>query len=109
MKIRAILFTLALVSTPAFSTYSANLAGEVSGVYTYTEGDYIFFTLKNQPSSHPGCNPAYFSIDGSVPVDRRKIMLARLMAAYATHETVNIGYDKDGTCSEGVIRVYRVG
>ena len=37
-------------------------------------------------------------------------MYARLAQAYATGESVNIGYDNAGNCGgSGYIRVYRVG
>jgi hypothetical protein len=99
----------ALISVPSDAAYNANMAGVVIGVYTYADIDSIYIVLSNQPTTHPACLPNYFVIEGTVPADRRKAMLARLMTAYATKENVNIGYDAGGACAEGYIRVHRVG
>lgn len=94
---------------PAFAVYNANITGEVGGVYAYTDGDYIFFFLKNQSISHPSCGTSYFVIDSDTPVERRKVLYARLLLAYSTHEQVTIGYDSVGSCAQGQLRVYRIG
>lgn len=101
-----------LINTFALNTqadYNANMSGELAHVAVYTDGDYIYLTLKNQPKSHLGCDPSYFVIPESVPADRRKMLLSRLLSAYAMKETVNIGYDNKGDCVHGYIRVHRVG
>jgi hypothetical protein len=99
----------AVVPPPASAVYNANLSGVLAFVSIYADGDYIYLALNNQPTSHPGCNPAYFVIDGAVPLERRQMMLARLLTSYATKEVVNIGYDNVGDCVHGYIRVHRVG
>jgi len=75
---------------------------------TYTSG-LILFHLKNQPSSHPGCIKNYFAIATDVSDVAANRMLSRLLTAHTTKVPVNIGYDKDGGCGNGYIRVYRVG
>lgn len=101
---------LGMVSIPsAYATYNANTMGVVVDVVAYTEGDYIFFRLADQPTSHPQCNPAFFVIPDSVPESRRQMLFARLLAAEASGEPQNIGYDATGECANGYIRVHRVG
>jgi hypothetical protein len=100
---------IAVVGNSANAAYDANMSGELEGFYVYSESDYIYFRLKNQPSSHVGCNPTYFVILETVSADRRKAMFARLSLAYAMQEPVNIGYAANGDCAHGYIQVYRVG
>jgi hypothetical protein len=104
-----VLFWAAFCVTPAHAVYDANMSGYLEGFYVYSDGDYIYFRLKNQPTSHNGCNPSYFVIPSAVPLERRKAMLARLSLAYAMQESVNIGYAANGDCGHGYINVYRVG
>lgn len=94
---------------PASAAYDSNTSGQIEGFYVYSDSDHIYFRLKNQPTSHSGCNPAFFVISETVPVDRRKSMLARLSLAYALGEFINIGFSGTGDCAGGYIRVYRVG
>lgn len=99
-----------LLSTHAFAIYNANLSGVITHVTTYADTDSIYIVLNNQPTSHTGsCNPVSFVIDSSVPLERRKMMLARALAAHATGETINIGFDSTGNCADGYIRAHRVG
>ncbi len=98
-----------LIPVSASAAYNSNIRGVLQGVYVYSDGDYIYFRFEQQPTSHPGCNPYYFVIHGSVPENRRNTMLSRLLTAYAMKENVNIGYDAQGDCSNGYIRVHRVG
>jgi hypothetical protein len=93
----------------ANAAYDANVAGELDGFYVYSDVDSIYLRLKNQPTSHNGCNPSYFVIPSTVPADRRKAMLARLSLAYALGETLNIGFAANNDCADGYIRAYRVG
>ena len=109
MKKIILAFLLSLVATASMAAYNANIEGELEGFAVYAEDDYIYFRLKNQPASHPTCNPAYFVIPATVPADRRKAMLARLSLAYALKETVNIGYDSTGGCATGYIYAWRIG
>jgi hypothetical protein len=102
-------FVLIGVTNLSYAEYNANMTGVVKDVLTYTDEDKIFFRLENQPSSHPQCNPDFFSIDASIPADRRQAVLSRLLTALATGEPINIGFDKDGQCSHNRIRTHRVG
>ncbi len=96
-------------SSAAFASYNSNIKGELEGVYVYTDGDYIYFRFKNQPTTHASCDPTYFVISEDIPLERRQMLLSRLLMAYASKEQVNIGYDKSGNCVHGHIRVHRVG
>ncbi|QUJ68610.1 hypothetical protein KDD30_05720 [Photobacterium sp. GJ3] len=106
-----VLFLAAVACSPShvYAEYNANIRGVVTEVLTYTESNIILFRLNNQPASHPTCKPGYFSVDASVPSETRHQVLSRLLTAYATGKLVNIGYDKDGTCSGTWIRTHRVG
>src|SRR5215510_9326163 len=94
------LAAMILVSNPALAVYDANMSGVLHGVLTYADTDSIYIRLTNQPTSHPACNAAYFVIDGSVTSERRKMMLARLLTANASGESINIGYDDVGNCAD---------
>jgi hypothetical protein len=112
--VRAVLVAVAsslwlVLSPPASAAYNANMSGVLTFVGAYADGDYIYLALSNQPTSHPGCNPTYFVIDDTVPLERRQMMLARLLTSYAMKEPVNIGYDNVGDCAKGYIRVHRAG
>lgn len=107
MKI--VMLLLSLFSMPLLAAYNANMQGEIQGVYVYTDADYIYIKLKNQPTSHPSCQPSFFVIPASVPYERRQMLLSRLLTAYASKETVNIGYDATGNCANSYIQVHRVG
>lgn len=98
-----------VVSMPSLSAYDSNMQGKIAAVLTYADGDYILFSMENQPGSHPGCLADYFSIDAAIPAQRRQQIFSRLLLAYAKGEVVNIGYDGQGDCSNGRIRVHRVG
>ena len=110
-KIRALIITmLALVSfSPAHAVYDDNMSGVVTFVLTYADDGRIFLQLDNQPATHPTCNPDFFSIDAAVPDAIRSQLLSRLLVAYANGESVNIGFDSQGNCSHGRIRVHRIG
>ena len=109
MRATIALILLVLVSVPAIAAYNANMEGKLTLVAVYADGDYIYLRLDNQPTSHPQCNPSYFVIHETVPLDRRQMMLSRLMMAYAAGETVNLGYDGTGDCAHGYMRVHRAG
>jgi len=113
MKLRIItLMILAAVATlttaPANAVYNANMAGVLTDLYIYADSDSVYFRLSNQPTTHPGCSPAYFVLTG-VPEARLNRLVARLMEAKATEEVLNIGYDSSGDCAEGYIRAHRIG
>lgn len=98
----------ALVPTAAFATYNANGGFSITGVLTYTETDSIYIMV-SAPPAHSGCSNAFFVIPSTTTPDRRKILVARLLLAKATNETVNLGYDGTGDCADGYIRVHRIG
>lgn len=98
-----------LGSAPLLAAYNANMVGVVTGYWSYMDTDDVYFTLSNQPSAHPACNPSFFVIPSSVPADRRKMAFARLAQAYVAGEPINIGFDATGECAIGYIRVHRVG
>jgi hypothetical protein len=101
---------IGLGSNDARGEYNANMSGVVDMVITYTDADRIYFHLTNQPSTHPSCLPGLFVISGSVSEARRKNLLARLLVAKASGESISIGYDNAGDCGDGgYIRVHRVG
>lgn len=91
------------------AAYDANMKGVITDLMVYTYEDTIIIKLNNQPTSHPACNPSHFAIDATVPLDRRQAILSRLLTAYASKENVNIGYDSQGNCAGGFIRMYRAG
>lgn len=96
-----------LIPAGAQAVYNANGGFVVTGVATYVETDSLYITVSSPPT-HNACNSSFFVISGTTP-DRRKALLARLLLAKATGETVNFGYDATGDCAEGYIRVHRVG
>lgn len=98
-----------LSSFNAWSHYNANMKGVVKTLAVYADADYIYLQLENQPTEHPTCNPAYFVIQSTVPENRRQMLLSRLSMAYASKEEVNIGYDAQGDCADGFIRLHRAG
>lgn len=108
-KFYIILLILGFYSSPSSAKYNDNLQGTLTGVYVYTDGDYIYFTLNNQPTSHPKCKSNYFVIPSTVPQNRREMLLSRLLTAYSMKERVNIGYDNSVECANGYIKVHRVG
>jgi hypothetical protein len=105
----AVFIIFVFCSSLSWAGYDANMKGVVKHVAIYTEGDYIYFSLENQPSSHPGCRANHFVISGSIPSERRQMLLSRLLAAYVAKENINIGYDSQGNCTHGYITVHRVG
>jgi len=96
-------------SFTASANYNANMQGVLQDVMIYTDNDHIYFRLENQPTTHPVCQSSYFVIENSIPMDRRQMLLSRLMTAYVTKERVNIGYDASVECAHGHIKVHRVG
>jgi hypothetical protein len=108
-RVHSFLAAAIFASSSAHAVYNANMYGVVTDVLIYTDADYIYFQLSNQPTSHPSCLPGYFVISSAVPADRRKQLLARLLLAKASGETIAIGYDNSGDCTDGYIHVHRVG
>lgn len=100
---------IGLAALPSHAAYNANMYGTIQAVLTYPGSPTILFRLNNQPTTHPACNPLYFSLGDEIDADSKTRAYARLMLAYAMGENVNIGYDNAGTCAGGWIRAYRVG
>jgi len=98
-----------VLSVPTGAVYNANMSGKINKIAVYTAADYIYIQLENQPTSHPSCNPAWFVVEASTSIARIDRLYSRAMAAKATGETLNIGYDSQGDCAHGYIRVHRVG
>jgi len=96
------------VMIPAsYATYDANVIGVVTELLTYPGANQpILFHISAQPTSHPACQPYFFALPADVDV---KAIYARLLLARATGESVNIGYDSQGSCVSGWIRAWRVG
>jgi hypothetical protein len=101
-------FSIAIFGASSEAGYDANMTGVVTEVLTYPNGE-ILFRLANQPSSHPSCMTDYFAIDNTANAAGVSRMYARLLSAHALGEAVNIGYDSQGDCTSGRIRVWRVG
>lgn len=89
------------------AAYNSNISGVITAVTTYTDVDDIYFTMSTQPSTHASCNPSYFVISSDVPLERRKQLLATLLAAKASGDSILVGYDGVGSCAYGYIRVHR--
>ena len=106
---KIVVITSLLFCSQVLADYNANIISKVTEVITYTHSTQIYFRLDNQPYSHPICKTDYFAIDASTPDNIRQQVLARLLTAYANGSPVNIGFDKEGDCSHGRIKVYRVG
>ena len=100
---------IACAVVPVHAAYNANITGVVTWVSSYTDADYIYFHLENQPTAHSQCNPAYFVIDANVPENRRNQAFAQLLAARYSGEPIAVGYDAQGDCAQGYIRVHRIG
>ncbi len=103
-------FTLFVFSNSVFAGYNANFKGKVTHVLTYTYSTQILVKVEGQPSTYPECSSLdYLIIDPATSDQIREIVLSRLLVAYTTGEEVNIGYDKDSSCVNGRIKIFRVG
>jgi hypothetical protein len=99
----------ALVPATSFATLNATGEFVVTGVITSTDSDEILVTV-SAPPTHPTCNAKFFALSASLPADRRKAILARLLTAKLSGESITLGYDATGECTEGgYIRLHRVG
>ena len=104
----AALLALAL-PTAADATYNANIYGVITRVRVYDVG-LVLITLQNQPTSTGGgCSASYFAIDPALDPDIKAMMLSRALVARASVEVINIGYDNQGSCAAGYIRVHAIG
>ncbi|WP_096087864.1 hypothetical protein [Agaribacterium haliotis] len=110
MKRKFLLLMMVLVPAAVHADYDANFRGKILDVITYPYNDTILIRVENQPKSHPICgNFDYLALDAGVEEHRRQYVFARMLAAYAAGEVVNIGYDSKDLCSGDRIRIYRVG
>lgn len=99
-----------VISCTVRADYEKNFDGKITQVLTYTHVDEILIRVEGQPTNHPVCTLFdYMVIDKSVSVERRQVVLSRILLAYASGEIVNIGYDSKDECIEGRIKVYRIG
>ncbi len=108
MKNIVIITILYVMSFQVFAGYDSNLSGVVTKVLTYASGR-IYIVLENQPSSHPACEHKFFAIDNTLSSDIRSQMLSRALVAFASKQVLNIGYDGEGDCANGKIRIHRLG
>jgi hypothetical protein len=99
---------VAMGSSAAIAGYNTNMTGTPTAVSTYANG-LVLFILSNQPSTHPQCNPAAFAVDPTLDPHILNRMYARLLAAEAAGQPVNIGFDNTGDCVSGFIHVHEVG
>jgi hypothetical protein len=88
--------SLLLFAMPA---QAAQISGKVTSIQTYPSGDIVMFTLANQPTSHPLCNPGYFDFPAGTaqrPFDR---IVSQLLAAVQAGKNIQVSYSET-TCSE---------
>ncbi|AUI85898.1 hypothetical protein BS333_05620 [Vibrio azureus] len=109
MKYKLLLLLLAL---PFFASagYDKNFQGKVTAVLTYPGSTSILIKVEGMPNSHPKCTMFdYIAIDPAISSESRQLVMSRLLLAYSTKETVNIGYDSSTSCVGSRIKVHRVG
>lgn len=100
----------ALISNYVYAGYNANFSGKVTAVLTYPGSTQVLIRVEGQPKTHPQCtNFDYLTIPADISNDSRQLVMSRLLLAFASGQAVNIGYDKEGGCVSGRIRVHRVG
>ncbi|WP_104398452.1 hypothetical protein [Vibrio penaeicida] len=114
MKKYIILLVLLMVSTSSYARYTANFRGVITDVLTYPGSTLVLIKVTNMPKSHPKCTLLDFmAIDPAISSESRQLVMSRILTAYSTKETVNIGYDKEShsdSCTGGDrMRVHRVG
>ena len=108
-KIITMLFFILFCSSVS-AGYNANVVGKVTAVVTYTHTSQILINVEGQPTTHPECRQLdYMVVDPATSDHIRQIVLSRLLAAHASGEKVSIGYDKDSSCANDRIKIYRVG
>jgi len=102
--------TISCAALDAHAEYNANINGSVLDIIVYADSDRVYFSLYNQPPSHPVCNPGLFVISESLSAERRRVILDRLFQAKRLGEVITVGYDAVGNCAEGgFLRVHRIG
>ena len=107
---KGLVVLMAFLATCVSAGYDANFTGRVTHVLTYPGSTLILIKVSGQPTSHPTCTSLDFlAIDPGISNESRQLVMSRLLMAYASGETVNIGYDKTADCVGSRIRVHRVG
>jgi hypothetical protein len=114
MKQYLLVVLIALFAPASYAKYTANFQGVITHVLTYPGSTLILIRVSNMPTSHPKCtNLDYMAIDPAISSESRQLVMSRILTAYSTKETVNIGYDKDSnsdSCVSGDrLRIHRVG
>jgi hypothetical protein len=114
MKQYLFIVLIVFLSPLSHARYTANFQGVISQVLTYPGSTLILIRVSNMPTSHPKCTRFdYMAIDPAISSESRQLVMSRILTAYSTKETVNIGYDKDSnsdSCVSGErLRVHRVG
>lgn len=97
-----------LIAATASAAYNANIAGVPTRIITGENG-LVLFALDTQPTSHPSCTATFFVIDNSLSDAKINRMYARLLAAQAAGEPINIGYDSSGSCLYNYMHAYQIG
>lgn len=107
---KKLLLILVIFSSSVYPNYDANFTGKVTHVLTYPYSKLILLKVEGQPTSHPICSSFdYLAIDTDVEPESRQMVLSRLLVAYTSGETINIGYDSKDECAGNRIKIYRVG
>lgn len=92
----------------AANQYNSNTTHVVSEVLNYYADRTILFRSQNMPNI-PNCSGQYFVIPAEGDDVARAQLYSRLLTAYASKESVNIGYDGVNCGPSGYIMVYRIG
>lgn len=92
-----------LTSVPAYAGWTSNVTGTVDQIVQYPpdvwSGQTVFFHISNMPTTGCALND-YFEISAATITDPvvLKNMLATILTAKATGQTVEIGYDSGASC-----------
>lgn len=107
----AALFAMVLGgSNDADAVYDSNISGKIVHLITYDNSNLILIQLENQSTlSGHNCSYVFFAIDPTTTEGRLDRMYSRAMLAFGSGTPINIGYDGNGNCANGYIRVHRVG
>lgn len=98
------------LSSQSIAGYNDNFNGKVTEILTYTYSSQILVRFDKQPSSHPSCTKLdYLIIPPETPDNIKQLIMSRLLTAYALGEEITVGIDKEGSCYNGRIQIYRIG
>ncbi len=104
-----VLIALSAISIQANSAYNGEHESKIKNVELSVDSDSIFVHLETAASPAVCSNNSVMVIDGSYSIERRQMLLSRLLMAYATSETLKFGYDKNGSCIGSYVRLHKVG